>query len=95
LKSNTHSSIYEVEECDGLLTMKMIPKQLRISHMLCCHLYDILRAYINSISRKTVPHEHGIQMTQWYQHDNTVSFIINRAFDNEVVYLKKNLHRWQ
>jgi hypothetical protein len=56
MPSNAHSSIYEVEECDGLVTIKMIPKQLRISHMLCSHLNDILGAYINSISLKTVTH---------------------------------------
>jgi len=43
---NAHSSIHEVGECDGLVTMKMIPKKLRISHILCYHLHDISRAYI-------------------------------------------------
>lgn len=93
MSSNAHSSIYEVEECDDLVTMKMNPKQLRISHMLYCHLNDILRVYINSISLKTVPHEYVIQMTQWYQHDNTVSYIIKRALDNEVTFNKSSLHR--
>jgi hypothetical protein len=77
-----------VEECDGLVTKKMIPEQLRISHMLCYHPNDILRAYINSISLKTVPHVYVIQMTQWYQHDNIVTFIINRALDNVVTFNK-------
>jgi len=61
--------------------------------MLCYHLNDVLRAYINSISLKTVAHEYVIQMTQWYQHDNTVSFITNRALDNEVTFNKSSLHR--
>ena len=93
MPSNANSSIYEVEECDGLVTIKMIPKQLRISHMLCYHLNDILRAYINSIYLKTVPHEYVIQMIQWYQHDNTVSFIINRALDNEITFNVGSLYR--
>jgi hypothetical protein len=63
--SNAHSSIYEMEECDGLVTMKMVPKQLGILHVLCYHLNYILRAYINGIYLKTVPHEYVIQMTQW------------------------------
>jgi len=91
--SNAHSSICEVEECDGLVTKNIIPKQLRISHNLCFHRNDILRTYINSISLKTVPHEYVIQMTRWYQHENTVSFIINRALDNEVTFNIRNLHR--
>jgi hypothetical protein len=93
--SNAHSSIYEVEECDGLVTKKIIPKQLRISHILCFHQNDILRTYINSISLKTVPREYVIHMRQWYQHANTVSFIINRAFDNEVTFNRCSLHRWR
>ena len=84
-----------MEECDDLVTMKMTPRQLRISHILCCHLNDILRAYINNISLKTVPHEYVIQMTQWYHYENTVSFIINRALDNEVTFNISSLHRWQ
>jgi len=75
--------------------MEMIPKKLRISHILCYHLHDILRAYINSISVTTVPHEYVIQMTQWYQHENAVSFIINRALDNEVTFNISSLHRGQ